>query len=122
VNVSLFRNVGSGTAAEPEPMGNWIAIRPRQPGPNREAIGSWIELRSGDRTAVREVTIGGGHASGELGWIHFGLGDAEGAQVRVVWPQGGASPWMDVAANRFVTIDRGTAGPVTWTPAAETTP
>jgi enediyne biosynthesis protein E4 len=118
VNVSLFRNVGSGTAAEPEAMGHWIAVRPEQPGPNRDAIGSWIELRFGDRTAEREVTIGGGHASGELGWIHFGLGDADGAQVRIRWPDGGASPWMDVAADRFVTIRRGVADPQTWTPAA----
>ena len=122
VNVSLFRNVGSGTAAEPEPMGNWISVRPEQPGPNRDAIGSWIQVRFGDRTAEREVTIGGGHASGELGWIHFGLGDAEGALIRILWPGGGASPWTDVAANRFVTIERGTAEPVTWTPAAEPAP
>lgn len=117
-NVSLFRNVGSGTAAEPEPMGNWIGVRPEQPGPNRDAIGSWIQVRSGDRTEEREMTIGGGHASGELGWIHFGLGDAEGARVRILWPGGGASPWMDVAADRFVTIERGAAEPVTWTPAS----
>jgi hypothetical protein len=117
-NVSLFRNVGSGTAVEPGPMGNWVAVRPQQSGPNRDAIGSWIQLRFGDRITEREVTIGGGHASGELGWTHFGLGDAGGAQVRILWPHGGASPWMDVAANRFVTIDRGAAEPVTWIPAA----
>ena len=118
VNVSLFRNVGSGTATEPEAMGNWIAVRPEQSGPNRDAIGSWIQLRFGDRTAEREVTIGGGHASGELGWIHFGLGEGGDAEVRILWPHGGASPWEDVAANRFVTIRRGAAGPLTWTPEA----
>ena len=50
VNVSLFRNVGSGTAAEPRPMGNWIAVRPEQTGPNRDAIGSWIQVRFGDHS------------------------------------------------------------------------
>jgi hypothetical protein len=115
VNVSLFRNVGSGTAAEPQPMGNWIAARPEQAGPNRDAIGSWIQVRFGDHTIERELTIGGGHASGELGWIHVGLGDADSAEVRIRWPDGEVGPWQEVAANRFVTIPRG-GEPTTWTP------
>jgi hypothetical protein len=98
-------------------MGNWVAVHLDQDGPNRDAIGSWIQLRVGDRTTEREVTIGGGHASGELGWIHFGLGDAEAAQVRVQWPDGRSGPWMDVAANDLVTIHRGAPQPETWTPA-----
>ncbi|HET8526673.1 MAG TPA: CRTAC1 family protein [Actinomycetota bacterium] len=118
-NVSLFRNVGSGTAAEPRPMGNWIAVRPEQTGPNRDAIGSWIQVRFGGRRTERELTIGGGHASGELGWIHFGLGGADSAEVRVLWPDGEAGPWQEVSANRFVTIPRG-AEPATWTPAEPT--
>jgi hypothetical protein len=115
VNVSLFRNVGSGTAAEPQPMGNWIAVRPEQTGPNRDAIGSWIQVRFGDHTVERELTIGGGHASGELGWVHVGLGDADSAEVRIRWPDGEVAPWQEVAANRFVTIPRG-GKPTTWTP------
>ena len=46
-NVSLYRNVGWGDAARPAPMGDWIAVRLEQPGPNRDAIGSWIEVRIG---------------------------------------------------------------------------
>jgi enediyne biosynthesis protein E4 len=115
VNVSLFRNVGSGTAAEPQPMGNWIAVRPEQAGPNRDAIGSWIQVRFGDHTVERELTIGGGHASGELGWVHVGLGDADSAEVRIRWPDGEVGPWQEVAANAFVTIPRG-GEPTTWAP------
>ena len=33
-NVTLWRNVGEGTGEEPSPMGNWIAVRVRQPAPN----------------------------------------------------------------------------------------
>jgi hypothetical protein len=117
-NVSLWRNVGFGEATQPIAMGNWIAVRLRQPGPNRDAIGSWIEVRSGDRSAEREVVVGGGHAGGQLGWIHFGLGEADGAEIRVVWPDGEAGPWLELAANRFATIERGTSEPVLWTPAA----
>ena len=46
------------------------------PAPNRDAIGAWVEVRVGDRIVQRELTVGGGHASGQLGWIHFGLGPA----------------------------------------------
>jgi enediyne biosynthesis protein E4 len=119
VNMSLFRNVGSGTAAEPQSMGDWIAVRPEQPGPNRDAIGSWIQVRFGDHTVERELTIGGGHASGELGWVHVGLGDADSAEVRIRWPDGEVGPWQEVAANRFVTIPRG-GNPTTWTPTEPT--
>jgi hypothetical protein len=116
VNVSVWRNVGWGSAARPEAMGNWIALRLSQPAPNADAIGSWVEVRVGDRTMRREVTIGGGHAGGQLGWIHFGLGEADGAEIRVFWPGGEAGPWMELAANRFATIERGAAAPQIWTP------
>ena len=52
--------------------------------------------RSGSATSVmrREVTVGGGHAGGELGWQHFGLGPASSADVRVTWPDGTVGPWQ----------------------------
>ena len=49
------------------------------------------------RPSVREVTVGGGHAGGQLGPIHFGLGSADEARVRVTWPDGEVGDWMDVA-------------------------
>jgi hypothetical protein len=55
----------------------------------------------------REVTIGGGHVSGQRGPIHFGLGNATGAEVRVQWPDGELGPWQRVEADRRVTIERG---------------
>ena len=75
-------------------MGSWAAVRLHQPAPNVDAIGAWVETRVGDRTTVHEVTVGGGHASGQLGWIHLGLGDADEAEVRVQWPDGETGPWM----------------------------
>jgi hypothetical protein len=55
----LWRNVGGGDAAQPAPMGHWVALRLRQPAPNVDAIGAWVEVRTADRTLVREVTVGG---------------------------------------------------------------
>jgi hypothetical protein len=96
-------------------MGRWIALRPTQPAPNRDAIGAWVEVRVDDRILAREITVGGGHAGGQLGWVHFGLGDADRAEVRVQWPDGETGPWAEVEADRFVTLDRDGAKPVLWT-------
>ena len=67
-------------------------------------------------TAEREVTIGGGHAGGQLGWIHFGLGEADSAEVRVRWPDGTTGPWLELDANTWATIERGASEPAPWTP------
>jgi hypothetical protein len=111
-NVRLYRNVGSGTAAAPGQMGNWIEIRLAQAGGNGDAIGAWLEVRVGDRTQLRELTIGGGHVSGQLGMIHFGLGSATSAQVRVTWPDGEVGPWQNVSANQRLLVERDAAAPV----------
>jgi enediyne biosynthesis protein E4 len=104
--VRLWRNVGSGDADRPAPMGNWLEIQLAQSGPNREAIGAWIEVQVGKATLRRELTIGGGHAGGQLGWTHFGIGAARTAQVRVQWPDGTQGPWQPVRANQFVVLNR----------------
>ena len=115
-NVKLWRNVGLGDAAAPAPMGHWVALRLRQPGPNRDAIGAWIEVRVGDRVVRRELTVGGGHAGGQLGWVQFGLGPAERAEVRVQWPGGETGPWLPLAADSRVVVERGAAAVTAWSP------
>ena len=81
--------------------GHWVSLRLQQPGANRDGIGAWVELRSGTRLQRREISIGGGHASGSLGWRHFGLGDASEAEVRVIWPDGEVGDWARVRADGF---------------------
>ena len=114
--VRVWRNVGWGTAAEPVQMGNWAALRLEQAGPNRHGIGAWIEVEVDGRRTWREVTAGGGHAGGQLGWHHLGLGAAHQARVRIQWPDGGVGPWFDLPADRFVVVERGTSAPRRWTP------
>jgi hypothetical protein len=115
-NIKLWRNLGWGDPVEPAPMGNWMAVQLSQPSPNRNGIGAWIEVKAGDRTMEREVTIGGGHAGGQLGWIHFGLGFADAAELRVRWPGGETGPWLSIDANRYVIIERGASEPLRWSP------
>ena len=93
--------------------GGWIEIRLRQPAPNRDAIGAWLEVRSGAAMIRREVNAGGGHASGESGFWHFGLSDAAQAELRVIWPDGSDSGWHAVEANSFYVVERGKA-PQVW--------
>jgi len=112
----IWRNVGSGSAAHPAAMGNWLGLKVVQPAPNVDAIGAWVEVRVGDRIQRRELTVGGGHASGQQGWIHFGLGDAAAAEIRVVWPGGETGPWLHAKANRFVVIRRGATDALPWSP------
>jgi len=115
--VKIWRNTGSGDATTPRPMGAWVGLELGQSGPNRDAIDAWIELKAGDLTMRREVTIGGGHIGGQLGWTHFGLGSASDAQVRVLWPDGEQGPWIHVNANAFYSIERGaTAATLTFKP------
>ena len=102
----LWRNVGTGTAAQPVSPGPWLQLRLRQDGGNRDAIGAWVEVNLGTRTIRQELTIGGGHASGHLGFMHFGLGDAKAVKLRVRWPQGDWSNWFDAAANQNYLVDR----------------
>ncbi len=94
---------------------HWIAIRASEDGPNRDAIGGWVEVRCGDRVQRRELTIGGGHAGGALTWTHFGLGAATEAEARVIWPDGEASDWSRLAGDAFYVLGRGRA-PDRWTP------
>jgi hypothetical protein len=117
-NVQVWRNVGTGEAAAPAPMGNWLALRLEQSGANRDAVGAWIEVRAGQLVSRRELTVGGGHVSGQLGWSHFGLGEAERAEVRVTWPDGQVGPWQDVEPNGFVIVERGAEAVRPWTPGA----
>ncbi|MCV2864870.1 CRTAC1 family protein [Defluviimonas sp. WL0075] len=96
--MELYQNRTEGT-------GNWIAVAPRMPAPNTRAIGAWIELRSGDRVQSREVTVGGGHAGGQAGPVHFGLGPASTAELRVIWPDGTATDWTAYDAGQSVRVD-----------------
>jgi hypothetical protein len=41
-----------------------------------------------------------------LGPQHFGLGDATGAEVRVIWPDGMAGDWQQIDADQTATLTR----------------
>jgi enediyne biosynthesis protein E4 len=95
----VWRNTGAGS-------GNWLGVMVKQPGINPDAAGAWIEVTRGDAVMRREMTVGGGHAGGQAGWWHWGLGEAATASVTVSWPDGGSSSWTGLDANGFYLLER----------------
>ena len=84
--MELWRNVT-------EPAGGWIGIDLRQPGGNGRAVGA--RVRVGDQS--QQMTVGGGHAGGEAGPLHFGLGADPGpVTVTVRWPDGAVTDHPDL--------------------------
>ena len=98
-SAQIWRNVSTG-------LGGFVSVDPRQTGANRNAIGAWVEVKTEAGLQRREVTVGGGHMSGVLAPLHFGLGAATEAQVRVVWPDGVASDWTDAVPGATVVLQR----------------
>lgn len=112
--VSLFRHAGMRSDAGPRSGGNWLALELRQEGVNRDAIGARLSIQTGNHVQSRRVRIGGGHASGALGFVHVGLGVAERATVRIQWPDGEWSAAYRVFANRHAVITRGDPHVMQW--------
>ena len=115
-NVNLFRNRGAETEWGHRPMGNWVAIELRNGKTNVNAIGARISVKTGNVTQSRTLQVGGGHASGQLGFLHVGLGVAERASIRVQWPDGDWSHEYRVFANNFVQLTKGQPEALYWYP------
>jgi hypothetical protein len=97
--LEVYQNVTMGA-------GNWLTLELRQDGGNRNAVGSWIEVQTPAGVLVREITVGGGHAGGQMVGEHFGLGAEGRAKLRVIWPDGQASGWQELAANQVLVLQR----------------
>ena len=106
--VEIWRNATEGA-------GHFLQVALRQDGPNRDAVGAWIEVKTGEIVQRREITIGGGHASGKTGWHHVGLGEQAETEIRVLWPDGEAGPWQKVVTDGFYVLEPGRA-PTLWRP------
>ena len=113
---SLFRNLGARTAWGHEPLGNWLEVELAEPDTNRNAVGARISVKIGNQTMTRVISVGGGHASGQAGFEHFGLGTAERAEIRIKWPDGEWSHTYKAFADNFVRIERGKPAASYWLP------
>ncbi|WP_420395907.1 CRTAC1 family protein [Nioella sp.] len=97
--MELYQNVT-------EEARGWLLVHVRQERPNPDAVGAFVELRAEDRLWTQEITVGGGHAGGVSGPLHFGLGDVAAAEIRVIWPDGESGDWQPVEVNQRLTLAR----------------
>jgi hypothetical protein len=74
-----------------------------------------VEVRRGDLVERHEIASGGGHVSGSVGWLHFGLGAAEAVEMRVIWPDGTEGDWRTLPSGTFHILRPG-ADPSRWNP------
>lgn len=95
--MELYRNVTADT-------GHWLAVDLRMDGRNTRAVGAVVELTAGGIRQIQEITVGGGHAGGQSGPLHFGLGQSDLAQIRVTWPDGQMTEHSDLAADQRITL------------------
>ncbi|MFQ6548433.1 CRTAC1 family protein [Aestuariibius sp. 2305UL40-4] len=93
------------------PMGLWrnvsdaggfvtVEVVPRR-------IGGRVELRTATGMQSQQVTVGGGHAGGSALPLHFGIGEAAGAEVRFVSPDGRVGDWREVTAGGQLVLNAG---------------
>ncbi|GFE49815.1 hypothetical protein So717_15680 [Roseobacter cerasinus] len=95
--MELYRNVTPATR-------HWLAVELRQDGKNTRAVGALVEVTADGVTQVQEVTVGGGHAGGQAGPLHFGLGDADFATARVTWPDGSVTIHAGLAGDQRILL------------------
>ncbi len=90
-----------------QPIGNWLSVRAVSRS-DSDAIGAQVSVTLPDRTLIGEVRSGDSYLSQSDFRLHFGLGDAQSAEVEVQWPAGTTSSRREVPANQFVTLREGT--------------
>ncbi|MGR3483902.1 MAG: CRTAC1 family protein [Paracoccaceae bacterium] len=85
--------------------GAWLNVSLSQPGGNAFGVGALVTVETDGGAQVQELTVGGGHAGGQMTGLHFGLGDAEAATVRVEWPDGQVTQ-VETGVDRRVEVAR----------------
>ncbi|MEE2659693.1 MAG: CRTAC1 family protein [Candidatus Latescibacterota bacterium] len=92
----LLRNDGGN-------QGNWLLIS-LIGDPQCDALGARVEVEVEGRVLVRERQSGGSYLSSHDPRLHFGLGFARSARVRVHWPDGSVTTRENVTANQILQI------------------
>jgi hypothetical protein len=95
--MELYRNMTEGS-------GHWLSLALAMPGRNTQAVGARVTVTGDGLRQVQDVTVGGGHAGGQAGPLHFGLGAQERADIRIDWPDGSVSEVIGVAADQRLTL------------------
>ncbi len=96
-NVVMYRN-------ETDNGNHSLGIRLQSAGNNRYGIGAHITVTTDDGAQVRELGGQNHYVSHSPLEVHFGLGTAEVADIRVRWPDGMVTEMLAVDADQQITI------------------
>ena len=96
-NVVMYRN-------ETDNGNHSLGIRLQSAGNNRFGIGAHITVTTDDGAQVRELGGQNHYVSHSPLEVHFGLGTAEVADIRVRWPDGMVTEMLAVDADQQITI------------------
>lgn len=81
--------------------GNWLRLRLHGVVSNRDAIGSRVLIRHGERRQTREVQCGSGYLACQTLAVHFGLGDSSRIdRLDIYWPSGRHQVLEDIGVNQ----------------------
>ncbi len=97
---------------------NFLALRLHGVRANREAIGARVEVVLADANRsvqVRTRRAGSGYLAQSGPWLHFGLGGAKVAEVRVLWPGGEWESFGALGRGQFWQLREGSGAARPWT-------
>ena len=97
---SLLRNDVTGS-------NSWLKVKLVGTKSNRSAIGARVVVKSGESTQTQEVQSQSSFLSCNDFRLHFGLGQATTAEIKIRWPNGEWQTLPNVAANQLVTVKEG---------------
>lgn len=95
--------------------GDWLQVRPVGAN-NATAIGAEVYVTTGNRTQYEPLNVKADFRSQDSRTLHFGLGDARTAELRIVWPDGTVRT-VSVDANRRLVVPK--HGPIRTVSAAD---
>jgi enediyne biosynthesis protein E4 len=84
---------------------HWLTFKLVGHKSNRDAIGAEVEVVTAGRKQLATVTTAGSYLSSSDKRIHFGLGHAETAHVKIHWPSGITQTFSEVGCDKELRID-----------------
>lgn len=88
--------------------GNFLAVRLRATNSDRDAIGTKVFIKAGDRTVYRQLMAGDGYQSSNQRNLVFGLGRADVIdEMKVEWPSGETQLFRSPPVNSEIVLVEG---------------
>jgi hypothetical protein len=86
-------------------LNNWLIISLRGTSVNRDAIGTWVRVSSGEVIQTTQKKSTTGYLSQNDPRLHFGLGEQKTADwIEVTWPNGKVQKLENIASGQILEI------------------